>query len=139
MFFGKVPWDIYCNMDGISDGRQLCTLRFTSVTTTFAVEHTSNAVILCGLYGRFRRQGNLEYEVRVFLKGGRPPPPLQTHPHTHTMHEKRRYNGALCILAVFRGRASLLLLHFAIYIYCIVVLVCKRHCDNMRLIGKYDV
>ena len=46
-----------------------------------------------GLYGRFRRQGNLEYEVRVFLKGGRPPPPLQTHPHTHTMREKRRYNG----------------------------------------------
>ena len=59
-----------------------------------------------GLYGRFRRQGNLEYEVRVFLKGGRPPPPLQTHPHTHTMREKRRYNGALRILAVFRGRAS---------------------------------
>ena len=42
----------------------------------------------------------------MFLKGGRPPPPLQTHPHTHTMHEKRRYNGALRILAVFRGRAS---------------------------------
>ena len=34
------------------------------------------------------------------------PPPLQTHPHTHTMREKRRYNGALRILAVFRGRAS---------------------------------
>ena len=59
-----------------------------------------------GLYGRFRRQGNLEYEVRVFLKGGRPPPALQTHPHTHTMCEKRRYNGALRILAVFQGRAS---------------------------------
>ena len=29
----------------------------------------------------------------MFLKGGRPPPPLQTHPHTHTMREKRRYNG----------------------------------------------
>ena len=42
----------------------------------------------------------------MFLKGGRPPPPLQTHPHTHTMREKRRYNGALRILAVFRGRAS---------------------------------
>ena len=42
----------------------------------------------------------------MFLKGGRPPPPLQTHPHTHTMHEKRWYNGALRILAVFRGRAS---------------------------------
>ena len=35
-----------------------------------------------------------------------PPPPLQTHPHTHTMREKRRYNGALRILAVFQGRAS---------------------------------
>ena len=35
----------------------------------------------------------------MFLKGGRPPPPLQTHPHTHTMHEKRQYNGALRILA----------------------------------------
>ena len=35
-----------------------------------------------------------------------PPPPLQTHPHMHTMREKRRYNGALRILAVFRGRAS---------------------------------
>ena len=42
----------------------------------------------------------------MFLKGGRPPPPLQTHPHTHTMHEKRQYNGALRILAVFRGRAG---------------------------------
>ena len=60
-----------------------------------------------GLYGRFRRQGNLEYELRVLLKGGRPPPPpLQTHPHTHTMREKTRYNGALRILTVFRGRAS---------------------------------
>ena len=59
-----------------------------------------------GLYGRFRRQGNLEYELRVFLKGGRPPPPLQTHPHTHTMREKRRFNGALRILSVFQGRAS---------------------------------
>ena len=35
-----------------------------------------------------------------------PPPPLQTHPHTHTMREKRRYNGALRILTVFQGRAS---------------------------------
>ena len=59
-----------------------------------------------GLYGRFRRQGNLEYELRVFLKGGRPPPPLQTHPHTHTMREKRRFNGTLRILSVFQGRAS---------------------------------
>ena len=59
-----------------------------------------------GLYGRFRRQGNLEYELRVFLKGGQAPPPLQTHPHTHTMREKRRFNGALRILSVFHGRAS---------------------------------
>ena len=35
-----------------------------------------------------------------------PPPPLQTHPHTHTMREKRRYNGALRILPVFQGRAG---------------------------------
>ena len=42
----------------------------------------------------------------MFLKGARPPPPLQTHPHTHTMREKRRYNGALQILAAFGGRAS---------------------------------
>ena len=33
-----------------------------------------------GLYGRFRRQGNLEYEVRVFLKGGRPPHPCKPIP-----------------------------------------------------------
>ena len=59
-----------------------------------------------GLYRRFRRQGNLEYELRVFLKGGQAPPPLQTHPHTHTMREKRRFNGALRILSVFQGRAS---------------------------------
>ena len=60
-----------------------------------------------GLYGRFQRQGNLEYELRVFLKARRPPrPPLQTHPHTHTMREKRRYNGALRILAVFQGCPS---------------------------------
>ena len=59
-----------------------------------------------GPYGSLRRQGNLEYEVRVFLKGGRPPPPLQTHPHTHAMCEKRHYNGALYILAVFRVRAT---------------------------------
>ena len=32
-----------------------------------------------GLYGRFRRQGNLEYEVRV-LKGGRPPHPCKPIP-----------------------------------------------------------
>ena len=80
------------------------------MTATFAVEHTSNAVILCFVFlvfmGGSEGKGNLEYEVRVFLKGGRPPPPLQTHPHTHTMREKRRYNGALRILAVFRGRAS---------------------------------
>ena len=42
----------------------------------------------------------------MFLKGGRPPPPLQTHLNTHTMCEKRRYNGALRTLAVFRGRAT---------------------------------
>ena len=33
-----------------------------------------------GLYGRFRRQGNLEYEVRVFWKGGRPPHPCKPIP-----------------------------------------------------------
>ena len=42
----------------------------------------------------------------MFLKADGPPSPLQTHPDTHTMREKRWYNGALRILAVFRGRAS---------------------------------
>ena len=37
-------------------------------------------MILCGLYGRFRRQGTLEYEVGVFLKGGRPPHPCKPIP-----------------------------------------------------------
>ena len=40
MFFGKVPWDIYCNMDGIYFG--LRTIVYSEVTTTFAVEHTSH-------------------------------------------------------------------------------------------------
>ena len=34
------------------------------------------------------------------------PKPSQNHPHTRTMREKRLYNGALLILAVFEGRAS---------------------------------
>ena len=37
-------------MEYISDRGQLCTLRFPSVTTTFAAEHTSNAVILCFVF-----------------------------------------------------------------------------------------